>query len=156
MNIKEIMSSPVITIREGATVGEAINLMLECRKSCLPVLDDDGRLTGMVTHTDLGVNPKIMPTAHILQTLMAPWVTPRTLEEMMKRVRNAPIKDIMRYPVITVQERSPISEVADLMLHTGISRVPVLRGDELVGIISRHDFIKLMALRLDTSFLYVG
>ena len=156
MNTRDIMSSPVITIRQEATAGEAIDLMLEHKKSCLPVLDEDGRLTGMLTHTDLGVHPKFMPMANILQILMAPWVTPRTIEEIMKRLRSTPITNVMKYPVITVQERAPISEVADLMLRKGISRVPVLRGDELVGIIARHDFIKLMALRPDTSFLYVG
>ena len=153
MNAKDIMSSPVITVSSDATVGEAADLMLEHGTSCLPVLDESGQLASILTHTDFGIHRRYLSPSESLDTLMGSWVTPGALEEVSRRLRHKPLKEIMRSPVITVQEWTSVSEVANLMLRNRISRIPVMRGDKLVGIITRHDFIKLMAVRVDIRFL---
>jgi CBS domain-containing protein len=51
----------------------------------------------------------------------------------------------MRHPVITIQEDASIEEVTELMLRQEIHRLPVLRGSRLAGIITNHDFLKLIA-----------
>ena len=57
----------------------------------------------------------------------------------------------MIHPVVTVQEGAPVEEVADLMLRKNINRLPVMRGKDLVGIVTRHDFIKLMTMNAEPS-----
>ena len=144
MNARDIMSSPVITIRADATVEEAAQLIVKRVTSCLPVLDDKGQLVGILSHTDFGFHRRFLPMASHLYTLMGSWVRPDTLEEVARRVSSRKVKEVMSQPAVTVQEDAPIAEVADLMLRRNINRVPVMRGKELVGIITRHDFIKLM------------
>ena len=146
MNVRDIMTSPVVTTTADSTVEEAAQLMLERAISCLPVLDDQGQLVGILTHTDFGFHRKFLPMADHLYTLMGFWVNPKTLEEVARNVSSRKVRDVMSHPVVTIQEDVPIAEVADLMLQKSISRVPVVRGKELIGIVTRHDFIKLMVV----------
>ena len=151
MNVRDIMSSPVVTIKADATVEEAAQLIVERVTSCLPVLDDQGQLVGILTHTDFGFHRKFLPMAEHLYTLMGSWVRPETLEEVARTVSSRKVKEVMSHPVVTVQEDAPVAEVADLMLRRNINRFPVMRGKELVGIVTRHDFIKLMTMSPEPS-----
>ena len=151
MNAQDIMSSPVITIRTDATVEEAAKLIVEQVTSCLPVLDDQGELVGILSHTDFGFHRRFLPMTDHLYTLMGSWVRPETLEEVARTVSRRKVKDVMTHPVVTVQEDSPVADVAELMLRRNINRLPVMRGKELVGIVTRHDFIKLMIPRLEQT-----
>ncbi|MQF48448.1 CBS domain-containing protein [SAR202 cluster bacterium AC-647-N09_OGT_505m] len=151
MNAQDIMSSPVITIRTDATVEEAAKLIVEQVTSCLPVLDDQGELVGILSHTDFGFHRRFLPMTDHLYTLMGSWVRPETLEEVARTVSRRKVKDVMTHPVVTVQEDSPVADVAELMLRRNINRLPVMRGKELVGIVTRHDFIKLMIPNLEQS-----
>ena len=101
---------------------------------------------GILTHTDFGFHRKFLPMADHLYTLMGSWVRPETLVEVAKAVSSKKVKEVMSHPVVTIQEDAPIAEVADLMLQKGISRIPVIRGKELIGIVTRHDFVKLMVV----------
>lgn len=146
MNAQDIMTSPVVTTTADSTVETAAKLMLEHGTSCLPVLDNKGQLVGILTHTDFGFHRKFLPMAGHLYTLMGSWVKPETLEEVAKAVSSRRVSEVMSHPVITVQGDTPVAEVADLMLQKNISRLPVLRGKELVGIVTRHNFVKLMTM----------
>ena len=147
MNVQDIMSSPAITIGTDATVEEAAQLIVEQNTSCLPVVDNEGQLVGILTHTDFGFHRRFLPMAEHLYTLMGSWVRPDTIEEVARTVSSRKVKEVMSHPAVTVQEDAPVAEVADLMLRRNINRLPVMRGKELVGIVTRHDFIKLMILR---------
>ena len=151
MNVRDIMTSPAVTIKADATVEEAAQLILERAVSCLPVLDDQGQLEAILTHTDFGVHRKFLPIANYLYTLMGSWVSPETLEEVSRTVSHRRVKEVMSHPVVTVQEDTPVAEAADLMLRKSISRLPEMRGKELVGIVTRHDFVKLMAINTTPS-----
>ena len=151
MNVRDIMSSPVITIGADATVEEAAQLIVDRVTSCLPVVDSQGQMVGILTHTDFGFHRRFLPMADHLYTLMGSWVSPSTLEQVAQTVSSKKVKEVMSQPVVTVQEDAPVAEVADLMLRKNINRLPVMRGKELVGIVTRHDFIKLMTMRPEPS-----
>ncbi len=149
MEAKDIMTSPVVTISTDATVGEAAKTMIEQGPSCLPVMDDSGELAGILTHTDFGFQRKFLPMAsNPMYTLMGAWVQPDSLEEVARTVSVRKVKEVMSHPVITIQEDASISQVADVMLQKGVNRLPVMRGKELVGVITRHDMVKLMMMEL--------
>ena len=145
MNANQVMSRPVTTIGPHDTVEKAASLLLESNSSCLPVLDKHGKLIGILTHTDFGFHRKFFPMADHLYTLMGSWVTPKTLEDVAKEVSKKTVSEVMSHPVVTVQEDATISDVAETMVRNKIHRIPVLKGEELVGMITRHDFVKLMA-----------
>ena len=151
MLARDIMTSPVVTTTEDATVAEAAALMVEHGTSCLPVLNRDGQLTGIITHSDFGFHRKFLPMADHLYTLMGSFVRPETVEMVAREVSARRIGDVMSQPVVTLEEDAPVAKVADLMISKGIHRLPVTRGNELVGIITRHDLVKLMTQSLAGS-----
>ena len=124
---------------------------MERATSCLPVLDDQGQLVGIPTHTDFGFHRRFLPMTDHLYTLVGSWVRPETLEEVARTVSSKKVKEVMSHPAVTVQEDAPIAKVADLMLRRNINRLPVMRGKEMVGIVTRHDFIKLMTMSPEPS-----
>jgi CBS domain-containing protein len=145
MQARDLMTASVITIRPDDTVGEAARLMLERNISCLPVVDESGQLVGILTHTDFGLHPKYQPLVDNLYSLLGSSTTPQHIEEVSQKVSSKLAKDVMNHPVITVQEDASIEEVTELMLRQEIHRLPVMRGSQLVGIITSHDFLKLFA-----------
>ena len=145
MQARDLMCASVITIRPDAMVGEAARLMLERNISCLPVVDDQDQLVGILTHTDFGLHPKYQPLAENVYSLLGAAMTPQHIEEVSRKVSSKLVKDVMRHPVITVQEDSSIAAVTELMLRREIHRLPVLRGSQLASIITNHDFLKLIA-----------
>ena len=144
MFAKEIMTSPVVTIQENATVGEAARLMLDRDVSALPVVDDKGKLVGILTHTDFGLSPKFRPLMDNVYNLLGATTTTQHLEETAHQVCGKSVRNAMRRNVITVQQDASIEEIARIMLRSHIRRLPVMDGSELVGIITRHDFLKLI------------
>lgn len=149
MNVKEIMTSPVITTQSESTIEEAAKLIIDRGISCLPVLDEKENLVGILTHTDFGFHRRYLPMTDHLYTLMGSWVDPNTLEEVARTVSSKIVKDVMTQPAVTIQENASIPEIAELMLREGIARVPVMKGNDMVGIVTRHDFVKLMLVDTD-------
>ena len=145
MQAKDIMSTTVVTISPEAIVGEAANLMLEHQVSCLPVLDGEERLVGMLTHTDFDLHRKFIALADDLYSLLGTWATPANLEDAAKEAGSKAVKDVMRRNVATIGEEASFGEMAELMLRRKVHRLPVMRDGNLVGIITRHDLLKLIA-----------
>src|SRR6266545_3945727 len=117
MKVKEVMTSDVISVPEVSTIEDAARLLARYRISGLPVINAAGALVGLVTEYDLIA--KQGPT----------------------------VADIMSRSVISVTEDTDVEEVAHLLTNRRIRRVPVLRGDRLVGIVSRSDLVKQIAMR---------
>ena len=117
MKVKDIMTSNVISVPEDSTVEDAARLLARHRISGLPVLNQAGMLTGLVTEYDL-----------------------------ISR-QGQTVADIMSRGVISISEESDVEEVAHLLTNRRIRRVPVLSGDQLVGIVSRSDLVKQIAMR---------
>ena len=145
MQVADLMSTPAITIRPDATVGEAADLMLDRQISCLPVVDGRGRLVGILTHSDFGLHHRFMPLVDNLFAMLGSWATPESLEEVAQKMRSKPVKDVMTHDVITILEDAGVAEVAESILSKKINRLPVMRGKKLVGVITRHDLLKLVA-----------
>ena len=117
MKVKEIMTSVVISVSEHETIEDAARLLARHRISGLPVVNEAGAPIGMVTEYDL-----IAKAGHV-------------------------VGDIMSRGVISVSPETNSEEVAHLLTNRRIRRVPVLDGDRLVGIVSRSDLIKQIAMR---------
>ena len=146
MLAREIMTSPVITIGIDRTIGDAAELMLRREVSCLPVINETGAPVGMLTHADFVLHPKFMPMGGEVHTLFGTLTTPETSEELARYLQTRPLKDVMHSPVITIKEDSSFADAVTVMLREKVSRIPVMSKDELLGIITRHDLLKLFVM----------
>lgn len=136
MLVREAMTSPVVTIPRSATVRQAIRILDEHGVTALPVVDERGRLAGIVSEMDLlqGVfehDPRAFARPIAPATTGSP--TPRPVEEVMTR------------DVETARPNTDVAVLAETMMKTGIKSVPVLDGSAIVGIISRRDLIAILA-----------
>jgi CBS domain-containing protein len=117
MNVQDVMTSTVITVRADSRVEDAARLLAHHRISGLPVVNAAGALIGVVTEHDLIAKEG------------------RTVAEIMSR------------GVVTVSPHTDVEEVAHLLSNHRIRRVPVVEGDRLLGIVSRSDLVRQIAMR---------
>ena len=117
MQARDIMTPNVVTVTPGASIQEAARQLSDYHISGMPVIDGDGRVIGVVSEADIITK------------------TGATVERIMSR------------RVVSVQEDTPVDEIAQLLTSKRIKRVPVMAGDRLLGIVSRADIVRMMAGR---------
>ena len=144
MHARDVMVSPVITVRSSATVKEVAELLLEKRISAAPVVDDQGKLVGIVSEGDLLHRAEAGTERHRswwLQGLLGDDV----LAADFIRAHARKVSDIVTKRVITASPETPLHELAGLMEKNAIKRVPILENGQLVGIVSRANLIQAVA-----------
>jgi CBS domain-containing protein len=145
MQARDIMSTPVVSVRPDTPVSEIAALLFEKRISGVPVLDE-GRLVGIVSEGDLlhrheiGTDRAKRAGSWWLRMFSADQ-TPAEYVKAHGRVA----RDIMNREVVTITSETPVTEIASLLESRGIKRVPVMRGDEVVGIVSRANLVQALA-----------
>ncbi|MEO3867643.1 CBS domain-containing protein [Nonomuraea sp. B12E4] len=128
------MSSRVITVRRTDPVRRAVRTLYDNDITAAPVVDDSGRLVGVVSELDLlrgEFEPD--PRATVLPPHAAHEPPPRRVTEVMTR------------EAVTVTETTDITTAIDLMVGKRIKSLPVVRGAQLVGMVSRRDLMAMLA-----------
>src|ERR1700722_4745135 len=141
MKVRDVMTYGVISVPEGASIAEAIETMLRSRVSALVVFDADHALSGILSEGDLlrrselGSEPK---RPYWLELLIGSG----RLADAYAHEHGRKAGEVMTREVETITEDAELSEAVDRMIHRRIKRLPVLRGETLVGIVSRSDLLK--------------
>lgn len=145
MKARDIMVHPVHVIQQEATLADAAQTMLQHNVGCLPVVNTSGQLCGILTEGDFVGRETGVPFAFIrAPQIFGQWLPQNGVEHLYAAARSHRVRDHMSTPVITVTEEQPLAEVIALMIRHDIKRLPVVRNNIPVGIISRHDLLKLM------------
>jgi CBS domain-containing protein len=140
MKASDVMTRRVITIGADATIMQAVNLMLDNRISGLPVVDPQSNLVGMVTEGDflrrgeIGTERK---RHHWLELLISPG---RMANEYV-HTRGRKLEEVMTLEPHTITEDTPLEEVVRMMERYRNKRLPVVRGRQIVGIVSRANIM---------------
>lgn len=144
MKTADLMTRKVVTLSPDNSVRHAARLMIDLAVSGLPVVDDAGKLVGMVTEGDLlrRVEPDSIEQA---SARWHHWATPEGIARDYVKSHSWRVADVMTSPVVSVSEGVPLHEVAALLEARGIKRVPVVRDGHIVGIISRADLLRSVA-----------
>lgn len=137
LRAKDVMSDGVLSVGADATVLEAATLLINCRVSAMPVVNEDGTLAGIVSEADL-----IGDTEDYVEANGTP----------LRRV-----SDVMTKDVITAPEDTPLDRLAGVMKARNIKRVPILKDGAVVGIVSRVDILRgLISLSLEPGEVAVA
>ena len=150
MKARDVMVRDVITIGPRDTVAHAAKLIAQNDVSALPVIDDHGRLVGLISEGDLMNREEIGTEIH------HPWwieaVTPgATLAAEFAKSHGKRVEEVMSENVITATEDTSLADIAALLERNRIKRIPILRDDELVGIVSRSNLVQALASNGATS-----
>jgi CBS domain-containing protein len=150
MKAQDIMTAPVITVTPQTAVRDAAHLMVERGISGLPVVDESGRLVGILSEADLllkEADPRPSPPfvewfGHSL------WLERRV--SGYRKAEGRTVGEVMTHNVLTAEEETPVREIASRMVRHGVNRLPIVRGGQVVGIVTRADILKVF-LRQDAA-----
>jgi CBS domain-containing protein len=143
--VREVMSRPPRVVREETTLEEAARVMLDEKIGCLPVVGSDGGMVGIVTESDLtGARPWLSLRA---------WAHPQAAEGArpaapdLERLRTTRVVEVMTRRVVTAMPGEALSVVVDRMMEGNLHHVPVVEEGVPVGVLARHDLLRLLARR---------
>src|SRR3974390_3924757 len=136
MKARDVMTSPVVTVKPTASVKELARLFIDRHISAVPVVDDQGKLVGIVSEGDL------VHRSEISTERRRPWwlvlmagdegLAAEYIKAHAKRVA-----DVMTRKVITAGPDTPLQEIAEILEKYGIKRLPIVRTGQLVGTVNR-------------------
>jgi CBS domain-containing protein len=154
VNAGEIMSSPPVVVSESTKLKEAAALMIEHRIGCLPVVNEMGKLTGVVTERTFqvqiaGVRPSsaLSPDRRVLEELYIDGPDHMNqVQEGFTASYSLPVSEVMLESPETISRETPLWEVADTMLRTHLSHLVVVLEGKPIGIVARHDLLRAYAV----------
>jgi CBS domain-containing protein len=151
MNAREVMTSPVISATGDTPVRDIAQLLLQNHISAVPILDSSGTPIGMVSEGDLIGRDETESDARrewwLALLAEGESLAPDFLSHLRRPERVA--SEVMSKPVITVGEDTDTGEIARLLAAHRIKRVPVVRNEQVVGIVSRENLLRRLANERD-------
>jgi len=146
---KDIMTTEVITISPEAKVTEAARKLLEHRINGLPVVDENGRLVGIICRSDLIAQQKRIPLPSLFNLLdsFIPMGSFKNYEKEMEKIAAITVAQAMTPGPVTVGIEDSLEKIAGLMVDKNLHTIPVLRYGKLVGIIGKEDVLQTLMSR---------
>ncbi|SKA12471.1 BON domain-containing protein [Enhydrobacter aerosaccus] len=146
MRAKDVMTIGVVSVLADASVFDAAEILTSEHVSALPVIDDKGRVIGIVSEADLIRRAEIETAPH--KSWLHRWLDDDVTKAAdYVRSHSRRVRDVMTKNVVTVEEGATLGEIAELMAKHGIKRVPVVQDGVMVGIVSRANLLQALMSR---------
>jgi CBS domain-containing protein len=146
MKVADLMTRAPEILRPKATLEEAARKILETRCGGFPVVDEEGRLLGLLQVEELLPRPENVPFSDVeaLQ-LFGEWVDEGTLQEIYRRYQSTPVEAVMLKEIPRVHPEDPLGKALQVLLTTEVRHLPVVdQEDKVVGILTRSDILKMI------------
>ncbi len=145
--VADIMTKDVVTVRRSTTVRELAEIFETRHFGSLPVVDEDGNLTGIVSSSDLIEQGRSLhiPTVISLFDWVIPLEGEKSLERELRKMTAQTVGEICSNEVLTVAPSDPVSTAADIMSARKLHALPVVAAGKVVGIVARIDIIRSMS-----------
>jgi CBS domain-containing protein len=141
MRVRDVMTREVVSVQPSTALKEVARLLVERNVSGMPVVDEKGRVVGVVSEGDLLVK-ELGPEAIHHRRLARLLGDTRDDSVREAKIRAITAGQAMTAPAITIEVDRAITEAAGAMVARGIKRLPVVEGGELVGIVTRADLVR--------------
>lgn len=144
MKASDIMTTGVVSTKPECPLSEVLQVMIDRRISGLPVVNAIGKLVGMITEGDC--LRRVETGTEIKRPLWRELFTgPEKLAQEYIHAHGRKVSEVMTADPITITEDTDVSEIIHLMEKSRIKRLPVMRGNAVVGIVSRANVIRALA-----------
>ena len=146
LKVKDIMSRDLITVSPETEIVQAARLLLEKRINGLPVIDESGKLVGILCQSDLIAQQKKLPIPSFF-TFLDGLISTSSLKQIEKQVQKiaaTTVAQAMTLNPVTVQPDMAIEVVAALMVDKNFHTIPVVDAGMLVGIVGKEDILKTL------------
>jgi CBS domain-containing protein len=144
LNASDIMTTDVMTVKKDTPLAELAEILYKNHINGVPVLDDEGLLIGIICESDLiRKNKKLhIPTVVALFDAVFYLESSKKMEKEIQDFSATTVEDLFTREVVTVDEKTPIDEIATLMTQEKFYTIPVMDGNRLVGIVGKGDVIR--------------
>ena len=148
MQVRDIMTSPAITIGPEADIRSVARTLRERQVSGLPVVDEGGQVLGLITELDLIARNAPIHEPHYIAVLSA--VIPvsreeyREYKEQLRQALAIDASQLMTEEFTTVTPETTVEEALELMLDPEITLLPVMVDGKLAGVVTRTDMVRLI------------
>ena len=147
MHAIDVMTSEVISVDENATVPAVARLLAERGISAVPVVDKNNQIIGMVSEGDL-LHRAETGTERRRSWWLDMMASTNKLAGDYIKSHSGKVKDVMIRSILSVTETTPVADIALLLETNRIKRVPVVRDGKLVGIVSRANLVRALAMTI--------
>ncbi len=143
---KDIMTRDVVTVTPDTDILQAAKRLLENHFNGLPVVDQEGRLLGILCQDDLIVQQKQVPLPSVFTLLdgMIPLFSGKQMEKEVEKMVAMKVSGAMTPNPRTVDPETSIEEIATIMVRKNIHTLPVLEKGKLVGVIGKEDVLRTL------------
>lgn len=142
IEVRDVMTEDVVTAHEDMRLKDLARLMHDRNVSGVPIVDEAGRLSGIVTEADL-LRPDVgWEPRPVHWGSMAWYVATPVATQVWERVQDLRARDIMTRHVVSIRPQVPVAEAVRTLVRQGVKRLPVVdEGGRVLGIVSRHDLL---------------
>jgi CBS-domain-containing membrane protein len=138
LTVKDVMTTRVVSVKRDTSFRSMAAALRDCRVSAFPVLDDDGKVIGLVSEADMLAKEALDSEPHGMPGMIAGLLRRKEYE----KARGTTAGDLMSRPPITVAPDDTLERAARLMYTRKVKRLPVVdESGQLVGIIGRSDLL---------------
>ena len=139
--VRDVMTTSVLAVQPDTPLKEVARLLVEQRISGLPVVDEEGRVVGVVSEADLLVKEQD-PGALEPGPLDRIFGESEEHRQLRAKVEARTAGDAMTAPAITIDPSRSLHQAAGVMIERRVNRLPVIEGGRLIGIVTRADIIR--------------
>ncbi len=146
LTAKDIMTREVITISPDTEIAQAAKLLLTNRINGVPVVNDAGKLLGILCQSDLIIQQKNIPLPSLFTLLdgFIPLTSSKKLDREVERIAATKAADAMTVNPVTVDPDTGIEKLAALMVEKNYHTLPVVDAGKLVGIVGKEDVLRTL------------
>ncbi len=143
---KDMMTKKVVTFSPGTEIGHAARILLEMGLNGAPVLDERGKVVGILCQSDLIAQQKQLPVPSVF-TLLDSWFPLKStkMEKAVRRIAAITVSDAMTRNPMTIRPDTAVDEIAALMVERNFHTLPVVDEEaKLVGVVGKRDILKTL------------
>ena len=144
--VRELMTTDVITLTVDTEIGMAASILLENRINGAPVVDEGGRLLGILCQSDLIAQQKKFPVPTLFTILdgYIPLSSTKQIERQVRKIAALTVADAMTAEPVAVGPDTDLEEAAGLMVDKNFHTLPVVESGRLVGILGKEDILRTL------------
>jgi CBS domain-containing protein len=145
---RDIMTTDVITLKADMDIIQAAGILLDNGINGAPVIDDEGRVTGLLCQSDLVVQQKKLPIPSVfaLLDMAIPLASPGRIEREVNKITAMTVSAAMTKKPVCVGPDTDLEKIAALMVDKGFHTLPVTENNRLIGVIGKADVLRTLIL----------
>jgi CBS domain-containing protein len=146
ITVRDIMTTPVITVTPDMNIASAAKILLDNRVNGAPVVDDKGRIVGILCQSDLIAQQKKLPIPTLFTFLdsVIQLSSAKQIEKQIRKIAALTVAEAMTPEPVVVHPDTGVETVAALMVDHNFHTLPVVENSRLVGIIGKEDILRTL------------